>query len=90
MLIALLAALAAAAPDAAAAPAAPAPAAAPPAAAKPAQPAEADPVVCKTEAVTGSMFPKKICRRKSEADAMRADQQREIRSQQRSVTPVTH
>jgi hypothetical protein len=73
MIVALLVALAAASPDAApssapaAAPAAPA---ATTAAANPAQ-TSGNTIVCKTEAVTGSMFPKKVCRKKSEADALR-------------------
>jgi hypothetical protein len=85
MILALLAVLAAAAPEAAPAIAAPPPAAA----AKAARP-PGDEIVCKTESVTGSMFPKKICRKKSEADAARLDQQAQIRNQQRSVTPVVH
>jgi hypothetical protein len=88
MLLALLVTLAAATPDAApATAAAPAPAVA---AAKPAQKPAADEIVCKTEQVTGSMFPKKICRKKSEADAARAEEQAQIRNNQRSTTGPTH
>jgi len=91
MLFALMAVLAAAATDAApAAPAAAPPAATAPAAAKPVQKAAADEVVCHTEQVTGSMFPKKVCRRKAEADAARADQQRALRDVQHPVGPRTN
>jgi len=83
MLLPLLVVLAAATPDASAAPVAAAPVVA---AAKPAQKPGADDVVCKTEQVTGSMFPKKICRKKSEADAMRAEEQAQIRANQKTVT----
>ncbi|HEV2531122.1 hypothetical protein [Phenylobacterium sp.] len=88
MLLALLVSLAAATPDAA-----PATTAAPPAAAAPAKPpqkAAADDVVCKTEAVTGSMFPKKICRKKSEMDAARLEEQAQIRASQKNVTGMQH
>lgn len=91
MLLALLVSLAAATPDAApatATSAAPAPALA--AAAKPAQKPTADDMVCKTEQVTGSMFPKKICRKKSEADAARAEEQANIRNNQRTTTGPSH
>jgi hypothetical protein len=89
MILALLAVLAAATPEAAPPTAAPPPAAGAPAAANAAR-NPGDEIVCKTEAVTGSMFPKKICRKKSEVDAARLDQQAQIRNQQRSVTPVVH
>lgn len=84
MLLALLVALAAT-PDAA--PAA-GPVTAPPAAvaaaapAKPAQKAADNDLICKTEQVTGSIFPKKVCRKKSEAEAARADQQQSLRDAQ--------
>jgi len=81
MLLALLVALAAT-PDAAPAAATAPPAAAAAPAAKPVEKAAADEMVCKTEQVTGSMFPKKICRKKSEMDAARADQQRNLRDVQ--------
>jgi predicted secreted protein len=80
-LLALLVTLAAATPEAAPAQAAPAQAAKKPA---------ADEMVCKTEQVTGSMFPKKICRKKSEADAIRAQEQAQIRESQRTVTAPVH
>ena len=89
MLLALLVTLAAATPDAAPAQAA-APAPVPAAAAQPAKKPAADEVVCKTEQVTGSMFPKKICRKKSEADAVRAEEQAQIRANQRTVTGPVH
>jgi hypothetical protein len=84
MLLALLVTLAAATPDAA-----PATAAAPPAvtapAAKPAKSA-ADEMICKSEAVIGSMLPHKVCRRKADADAQRLEEQANIRANQRNVT----
>jgi len=83
MLLPLLVALAAATPDASAVPTAAAPAAV---AAKPAQKAAADEMVCKTEQVTGSMFPKKIWRKKTEAYAQRAEEPAQIRANQRTVT----
>lgn len=87
MLLPLLVVLAAATPDASSVQAAPASATAP---AKPAQKAAGDEIVCKTEQVTGSMFPKKICRKKSEADAVRAEEQAQIRNSQKSVSQVPH
>ena len=65
MFIAMFAAVALmadATPAAAAAAVAPAPAAATKA-------AEADPMICKSEAILGSRLPKKVCMRKSEAEA---------------------
>ena len=80
MFIALAALFAAAAADV---PPSSGQAAAPPAAAAPAaKPAADDQIVCHTEQVTGSMFPHKVCRRKADADAARADQQRELRQSQ--------
>ena len=86
MLLALLVALAAtpdAAPAVGAAPSTtPPPAVAPAAPAKSAQKAADSEVICKTEQVTGSIFPKKVCRRKSDAEAARADQQQNLRDVQ--------
>lgn len=48
-----------------------------------------DPMVCKTEQVTGSRFPKKVCRLKSEIDQKRADDQARIRDNQRIFSPNT-
>jgi hypothetical protein len=87
MLLALLVTLAAATPDAAPPTVAPVPAVAAPAAAK--KPAAAE-LVCKSETVVGSLLPKKTCRRKSEADAARADQQAQVRENQRSLTGPSH
>lgn len=86
MLLPLLVVLAAATPDATPAPAAAAPANA----AAPAKKPAADEVVCRTEQVTGSMFPKKICRKKSDMDAERAQEQANIRNQQKSSTGPYH
>ena len=88
MLLALLVSLAAATPDAAPATTASPPAAAAPA--KPAQKAAADEMICKTEQVTGSMFPKKICRKKSDMEAMRLEEQAQIRANQRTLTGPSH
>lgn len=86
MLFAMIAVLAAAATDAAPATA---PTGTPPAAAaKPAQ-KSAEEMVCHTEQVTGSMFPHKICRRKADAEADRADQQKDLRGIQHPMTLPT-
>jgi hypothetical protein len=89
MLLALLVTLAAATPDAA-----PPTTAAPPAAVAATAPAAkkpaADEMVCKSETVVGSLLPRKTCRRKSEADAARADQQAQVRENQRSLTGPSH
>jgi hypothetical protein len=78
MILAVLAALAAVTPDAAPAPVAQAPAqAAAPATAK----AKED-LVCKTEQVTGSRFPKKVCYSKAEYEAKRQLDQQHLRESQ--------
>lgn len=60
--------------------------------AAPPQPAPADPkaqasvadqFICRTEQVTGSRFPQKVCRRKSEFAQKAADDQARIRQMQR-------
>jgi hypothetical protein len=74
MLLSMLAVLAAAAPEAAPATAAQAPA---PAVAK----AKED-KICKTEEVTGSRFPKKVCYSKAEYEAKRQLDQQHLRESQ--------
>jgi predicted secreted protein len=76
MLLAVLAALAAATPDAAPAAAAPAQAAAP------AAPKAKEEMICKSEAVTGSRFPKKVCYSKSEYEAKQRLDQEQLRQNQ--------
>lgn len=76
MLLVILAALAAGSPDAATAPSAPS--APPPAVASKAK----DDVVCKTEEVTGSRFPKKVCYSKAEAAERRQLEQDHLRDNQ--------
>lgn len=91
MLIALAALFAAAADvPAGTAQAASPPAAAAPAAKPAAKTADADQIVCHTEQVTGSMFPHKVCRRKADADAARADEQRALRESQHAGGPPQH
>jgi hypothetical protein len=62
---------------------------APQTAAPEAKPAAKDEMVCKSEHVTGSRFPKKVCRAKADMDQKRADDQARIRDNQRSFTPNT-
>lgn len=94
MLLAVLAAAAVAADAAPATSPAPITSPAPAAAAAPAAPA-AKPVVtaktnaksdvvCKTEQVTGSMLPKRVCYNKAEAESIRAEEQQRLRESQRS------
>ena len=90
MLIALAALFAAVADVPAGTSAAAAPPAATAPAAKPEKTATADQIVCHTEQVTGSMFPHKICRRKADTDAARADQQRVLRENQHASGPTQH
>jgi hypothetical protein len=52
-------------------------------AAKPDRVADANELVCRTEQVTGTRFPKKVCRRKAEMDQKRADDQQRVRDTQR-------
>jgi hypothetical protein len=67
---------------------APAPEAKPAEAVAPA--AKSEELVCKTEQVTGSRFPKKVCRSKSEMDQKRADDQQRVRENQRLFNPNSH
>jgi hypothetical protein len=82
LMLLLSAALQAASP--AAAPQAGAPKApAAPAAAAPATDPVADQFICRNEMVTGSRFPQKVCRRKSELAQKSAEDQARIRQMQR-------
>jgi hypothetical protein len=89
MIVTLLLALAVEA----AAPSAAAPTAAPPAtsapATAPAQPNAGSELVCKFETVTGSRFPKKVCRNKADAEQQRLQDHQQIRESQRA-TGGTH
>lgn len=87
MLLSLLAVLAASTPAAGPAEAT---TAAPPSAAATAAPAKKDDLVCRTEEVTGSRFPKKVCRPREQAERETAEQQQQIRQSQRVVTPFRH
>ena len=84
MIVTLLLALAVEA----AAPSAAAPTAAPPATA-PAKPNAGSELVCKFETVTGSRFPKKVCRNKADAEQQRLQDHQQIRESQRA-TGGTH
>ncbi|HSV04071.1 MAG TPA: hypothetical protein VLI41_12790 [Phenylobacterium sp.] len=86
MLLAMLAVLAASTP---AAPEGAAPAPAPAATAR-APAKKKDDVICRTEQVTGSMFPKKVCRSKAESARQTAEQQQQIRHDQRLQTSMGH
>ena len=96
MLVSLLVALAAATDPAAAVATPPQPpaqtAAAQTATVPAAKPAEdvSDKFVCRTEMVTGSRFPAKVCRRKSEMAQKQQDDQDRIRQQQRFSGPQAH
>jgi hypothetical protein len=50
--------------------------------------AKSEEVVCKTEQVTGTRFPKKVCRTKGEIDQKRADDQARVRDNQRIFSPT--
>lgn len=56
-----------------------------PAAAAPAKKTVEDKLVCKTEAVTGSLFPKKTCRLQSEFARQQEEQRRELQKMQREI-----
>jgi len=84
MLLSVMAVLAASTPAAASVTAAPA--ALPARAAAPKKPD----LVGKTEEVTGSMFSKKVCRRKAEAERDKAETQEQIRESQRVTTGFRH
>jgi hypothetical protein len=49
--------------------------------------ADDDGVVCRSEAVTGTRFAHRICRRKSEMEASRRATQEQIRMEQRDFGP---
>jgi hypothetical protein len=59
------------------------------AAATPAKPAE-DKLICRSESVTGSLMPKKVCRRASDMARDRQDQRENLERIQREVGAVTH
>src|SRR4051812_16352614 len=77
MFVALLLALAA---ETAPAPDTKAAASSPPA-------AKSEEMICRTEQVTGSRFPKRICRSRAEIEQKRADDQERVRDNQRSFAP---
>lgn len=84
MLLAILAAMAvASSSDAATSPTEPAPAAQTQAADASAK----SDVVCHTEQVTGSRFPKKVCRSRAEMEAQKQDDQDALRNMQRMTGP---
>lgn len=80
MLLVVLAALAASTPSDTATPSASSPTA-PAAAAAPASSKKSD-MVCKTEEVTGSRFPKKVCYSKAEAEERQRLEQEQLRQNQ--------
>lgn len=57
----------------------------PAAAAAPAKKADEDKVICRTEAVTGSLFPKKTCRLKSEFAREQQEQREALQKMQREI-----
>jgi uncharacterized protein (DUF2147 family) len=57
----------------------------PAAAAAPAKKADEDKMVCKTEAVTGSLFPKKTCRLKSEFAHEQQEQRQNLQRMQNQL-----
>ena len=94
MIVALLLALAT--EVSAPAPSAPAPATTPATAAQqtttavaPAKADGAGEMVCKSETVTGSRFPKKVCRRKADVEQQRQEDQERIRETQRMGSAFT-
>jgi len=56
----------------------------------PAAAAKKPDLICKTEEVTGSMFPKKVCRPREQAERDRAETQEQIRESQRVTTGFRH
>jgi hypothetical protein len=73
----------------AAQPAQPAAAAAAATPATPAKPVE-DKLICRSEEVTGSLMPKKVCRRASDIARDRQDQRENLERIQREVGAVSH